>query len=559
MHSSFSRTLHEIRSGDGSLVNALSNSRNMKINAAPFLLETSLPNLPNQTYDNSLLPSVFYRRPSNLDCDGDRCVGHLPLRILRFIPNRRAMDMDRAQFYLTQAIAVSDPSSLPKPGDRILEFSRKRPSVPGQESAVHEISKPKKSVRYIPKVSFLFIGLFGPKYIKLVGIASKCIARFNRTVFSIISKFQRPEHVLDAPDLLNDYYLNLIDWSKQNSIAIALDRDVYLYNACGGGVRLIMSAGLNEEYITSVKFSPHDGNVLAVGTSMGRLQLWDVEHTALQRTMLGDEGDPARIPALAWRDHVVTSGSRTGEIRHHDIRIAQHLIGYSDEHTQEVCGLQWSPDDRFLASGGNDNVVCIYSADEAFKLSGGRPNHVLNEHVAAVKAVAWCPWKPTLLATGGGTRDHHLRFWNVYSGACLRAVDVQSQVSGIVWSEEFRELITGHGSGSLCIWKYPNIQKVKEFTGKFNCAKTGIASYLFASLIVECKWQSQPLSRLTSLFSDHQDRVLSIVASPDKEMVASCSGDETLRIWHCFKVDKAKKRLEEQKNASIFAFPRPMR
>lgn len=95
-----------------------------------------------------------------------------------------------------------------------------------------------------------------------------------------------------------------------------------------------MTAGLREEHITSVRFSPHDGNVLAVGTSMGRLQLWDVEHTSLQRTMLRDDSDPARIPALAWRDHVVTTASRTGEIRHHDIRVAQHLIGYSDTHTQ---------------------------------------------------------------------------------------------------------------------------------------------------------------------------------------------------------------------------------
>ncbi|KAL5966482.1 hypothetical protein TSMEX_005857 [Taenia solium] len=475
MRSSFARTLHEVKNCDGSLANALNNSETMTINAAPLLLETSLPNLSNQsihksvkkkhslTHDNSLLPSAFYRRPVTADCDGDR-----------FIPNRRAMDMDRAQFYLTQAAAVSDPSSLPKLTDRILEFSRKRPSAPGRDPAAHEKNKSKQSVRYIPT---------------------------------------RPENVLDAPDLLNDYYLNLIDWSEQCNIAVALDRDVYLWNARSGGVQLLMTAGLREEHITSVRFSPHDGNILAVGTSMGRLQLWDVERTSLQRTMLRDDGDPARIPALAWRDHVVTSASRTGEIRHHDIRVAQHL---------EVCGLQWSPDDRFLASGGNDNLVCIYSASEAFKLSGGRPDHVFNEHMAAVKAIAWCPWKPTLLATGGGTRDHHLRFWNVYSGACVRTVDVETQVSGIIWNGEFRELITGHGSGSLCIWKYPHIQKVKELT-------------------------------------EHQDRILSIVASPDKEMVASCSGDETIRIWHCFKVDKAKKRLEEQRNASIFAFPRPMR
>lgn len=139
---------------------------------------------------------------------------------------------------------------------------------------------------------------------------------------------------MDAPDLLNDYYLNVLDWSKQHTIAIALDRDVYLWNARSGGVRLLMSAGLNEEHITSVRFSSNDGNILAVGTSLGRLQLWDVEQGSLQRTMLTNEADPARIPVLAWWDHVVTSGSRTGEIRHHDVRIARHQIGYSDTHTQ---------------------------------------------------------------------------------------------------------------------------------------------------------------------------------------------------------------------------------
>ena len=72
---------------------------------------------------------------------------------LRFIPNRRAMDMDRAQFYLTKAASVSDPSILPKPTDRILEFVRKRPTIPSQESTSHELTKPKQAVRYIPSVS----------------------------------------------------------------------------------------------------------------------------------------------------------------------------------------------------------------------------------------------------------------------------------------------------------------------------------------------------------------------------------------------------------------------
>lgn len=44
------------------------------------------------------------------------------------------------------------------------------------------------------------------------------------------------------------------------------------------------------------------------------------------------------------------------------------------------------------------------------------------------QAVAWCPWQPNVLASGGGTADRHIRFWNCSTGSCLNAVDTKSQV-----------------------------------------------------------------------------------------------------------------------------------
>ena len=40
-----------------------------------------------------------------------------------------------------------------------------------------------------------------------------------------------PFKVLDAPDLQDDYYLNLLDWSSQNILAVGLGTAVYLWNA----------------------------------------------------------------------------------------------------------------------------------------------------------------------------------------------------------------------------------------------------------------------------------------------------------------------------------------
>ena len=41
-----------------------------------------------------------------------------------------------------------------------------------------------------------------------------------------------PFKVLDAPDLQDDFYLNLLDWSSQNMLSVGLGPAVYLWSAC---------------------------------------------------------------------------------------------------------------------------------------------------------------------------------------------------------------------------------------------------------------------------------------------------------------------------------------
>ena len=204
------------------------------------------------------------------------------------------------------------------------------------------------------------------------------------------------------------------------------------------------------------------------------------------------------------------SGCRDGAIHHHDVRKAEHCIGKSQHHQLEVCGLKWSPDGKLLASGSNDNLVCIW------KLSDHQaPSKVLQGHQAAVKAVSWCPWKPNLLATGGGTNDGCVKFWNTATGQCLNSVDTGSQVSAIAWHREHREIITSHGlpKNQIAVWKYPTMTKVGELSG-------------------------------------HSKRILHMQLSPKKTSVASASADETLRIWKCFEKStsdesRSQSRLED--------------
>ena len=313
-----------------------------------------------------------------------------------------------------------------------------------------------------------------------------------------------PMRILDAPDLLDDYYLNLLSWGPTNVLAVALSQCVYLWDASTGGIKELMNVDTDpNDYVSSVSWIQQGGTHLAIGTGSNTVQLWDVQAGKKVRTMHGHSG---RVGTLAWNNHVLSSGSRDTTILNHDVRIQNHIIGKMTHHSQEVCGLAWSPDGAFLASGANDNTLCIWDAATSQQSLNAQPRHVLTEHQAAVKALAWSPHERNLLASGGGTADRCIKFWNAASGTMLNSVDTGSQVCALQWSPLEKELLSSHGyaENQLCLWKYPTMAKVKELKG-------------------------------------HTSRVLHMAISPDGGMVCSGAADETLRFWNVFASEGKKK------------------
>lgn len=190
------------------------------------------------------------------------------------------------------------------------------------------------------------------------------------------------------------------------------------------------------------------------------------------------------------------------------------LVAKVSIHEQQICGLAWSPDGGLLASGGNDDICCLFDVDDILgtqphtesprgrwdegpftpikplrprprsrdvadsgpsSLVGSRREDsglVVNGrstieqtemrpvntdpdalrtlgpgserrcwvHGAAVKAIAFCPWSPGLLATGGGSSDRCIHFFHTRTGAALATIFVSAQVTSLVWSTTRREI-----------------------------------------------------------------------------------------------------------------------
>ena len=316
-----------------------------------------------------------------------------------------------------------------------------------------------------------------------------------------------PFKVLDAPGLADDFYLNLVDWSASNVLAVGLGTCVYLWSACTSSVTKLCdlaegggaagSPGSGGDAVTSVGWSGR-GSYLAVGSAAGDVHLYDVGKAARVRTLGGHRG---RVGAVSWCGHSLATGSRDRAVLVRDSRAPGDVISRLAGHRSEVCGLRWSPDGATLATGGNDNALLLWCA----RSGGADPLHRLTAHTAAVKAIAWSPHAHGLLASGGGTADRCIRFWSAGSGAALGTVDTGSQVCNLAWSKNANELVSTHGysQNAVSVWRYPGMARVATLTG-------------------------------------HTLRVLYLAVSPDGRTIVTGAGDETLRFWSVFAPPRAR-------------------
>ena len=318
-----------------------------------------------------------------------------------------------------------------------------------------------------------------------------------------------PFKVLDAPGLADDFYLNNVDWSARNIVAVGLGSSIYLWSAhTSKAVKLDDIAApqteggrATDDEVACVNYT-EAGSVLAVGTRAGKVLLYDVERCEVIRTY--EEAHASRVGCASWSGPILATGSRDKRIRERDTRCSDRhaLIRDVTAHRQEVCGLKYSFEGfsgphRQLASGGNDNKLYVWDARRADQT----PLHRFSDHSAAVKALAWNPHQTGVLASGGGTADRCIKQWSTLNGTCLSSVDTGSQVCGLVYSKTVQELVSTHGYSlnQICVWRASNPQ-------------------------------TMPLQKLATL-QGHTLRVLYLALSPDGSTVVTGAGDESLRFW----------------------------
>nr|POF06811.1 deoxyuridine 5'-triphosphate nucleotidohydrolase [Quercus suber] len=144
-----------------------------------------------------------------------------------------------------------------------------------------------------------------------------------------------PHKVLDAPSLQDDFYLNLVDWSSQNVLAVGLGTCVYLWSSSNSEVKLVTKL---------CDLGPNDG-------VFSPMDLRGFIHFHWYKSWSSS--------GLGWDTVQESPNHGDCNILQHDLRVQNDFVSKLIGHKSEVCGLKWSHDDRELASGGNDNQLLV--------------------------------------------------------------------------------------------------------------------------------------------------------------------------------------------------------
>lgn len=340
-----------------------------------------------------------------------------------------------------------------------------------------------------------------------------------------------PFRVLDAPALRDDYYCSLLAYSStMQCLAVGLGPHVYLWSEVRGSVPTHVPDSLTAPFsahVTSLSFSSVEGgsSILAIGRADGRVTLWSPQ----DHDPRFDSEQPAPVACVCFRPNAVRRssvkepgmmvmteellvGDESGNVYYYSVEWPtpdqRDLFGWPGSmtiiarlscHSQQVCGLAWSKEGEYFATGGNDNHLYLFETKKLFPRNGSNQNSatsdltVLNgssasgdplagqgevlaitagrqKHLfslnAAVKAISFAPWQPSLVAAGGGSNDRCIHFFHAVSRATLATIDCHAQVTSLVWSETRKEIAATFGFAQpehpyrIAVFAWPSCKKV---------------------------------------------------------------------------------------------------
>ncbi|MBD1871328.1 WD40 repeat domain-containing protein [Cyanobacteria bacterium FACHB-471] len=197
--------------------------------------------------------------------------------------------------------------------------------------------------------------------------------------------------------------------------------------------------------------------------------------------------------------------------------------------TRKVYSASFSQDGRWIASGGGDFTVKLWSLDS-------NSSQTLQGHRGAVFDVAFSPTQ-SLLASAGA--DNVIKLWRL-DGSSIRTIGTQDtgdqftlDIEDISFSPDGSVIVAAYKDNLMRLWDL-NGRLIRTFEGhsnlvravNFNATGDRLTSADADGVIKLWDFNGNELNSW-----DHGESVQDIVYSPDGQFIASVGNDNQVKVW----------------------------
>lgn len=199
-------------------------------------------------------------------------------------------------------------------------------------------------------------------------------------------------------------------------------------------------------------------------------------------------------------------------------------------HTDSVLAVAWSPDGKYLATGGRDKLVRVWNT------STGQITTIYAGHSTYVYGLAWSPSGKRLASTSFATAH----VWNALTGEDAVVYRGHSLwVYTVTWSPDGCFLVTGDAKGEIHFWTDPSGQTVCTYLLSSRPVKAIKWSHApgSTSIVAGCedaivyRWNTMT-GEAPFIYRGHRREITSVAWSPDDQQIVSGSRDKTVQIWN---------------------------